>query len=174
MLITWHIFPVSLIFPNSDRTPLCFHRPTHPTETTLGVLCYFSSKESLLFANNKSISYKIESYINHSNCQNWCCLLTSADEVSRARERDRLFTICNNNQEILVENFRSVRTIRVVYHLPKSYKLSICRGIPKTRRTRRKKVKRCVFTNRQNGEEKKISTRVRSQEKITDSHFWIF
>ena len=27
-----------LIFPNSDRTPLCFHRPTHPTETTLGVL----------------------------------------------------------------------------------------------------------------------------------------
>ena len=40
MLITWHIFPVSLIFPNSDRTPLCFHRPTHPTETTLGVLFY--------------------------------------------------------------------------------------------------------------------------------------
>ena len=38
MLITWHIFPVSLIFPNSDRTLLCFHRPTHPTETTLGVL----------------------------------------------------------------------------------------------------------------------------------------
>ena len=38
MLITWHIFPVSLIFPNSDRTPLCFHRPTHSTETTLGVL----------------------------------------------------------------------------------------------------------------------------------------
>ena len=38
MLITWHIFPVSLIFPNSDRTPLCFHGPTHPTETTLGVL----------------------------------------------------------------------------------------------------------------------------------------
>ena len=25
-------------FPNSDRTPLFFHRPTHPTETTLGVL----------------------------------------------------------------------------------------------------------------------------------------
>ena len=23
---------------NVDRTPLCFHRPTHPTETTLGVL----------------------------------------------------------------------------------------------------------------------------------------
>ena len=38
MLITWHIFPVSLIFPNSDRTLLCFHRPTHPTGTTLGVL----------------------------------------------------------------------------------------------------------------------------------------
>ena len=38
MLITWHIFPVSLIFLNSDRTPLCFHGPTHPTETTLGVL----------------------------------------------------------------------------------------------------------------------------------------
>ena len=39
MLITWHIFPVvSLIFLNSDRTLLCFHRPTHPTETTLGVL----------------------------------------------------------------------------------------------------------------------------------------
>ena len=27
-----------LIFPKSDRTPLCFHRPTQPTETTLGVL----------------------------------------------------------------------------------------------------------------------------------------
>ena len=25
-------------FPNSGRTPLCFHRPMHPTETTLGVL----------------------------------------------------------------------------------------------------------------------------------------
>ena len=31
----------------------------------------------------------------------------------------------------------------------------ICRGIPKTRGTRRKKVKRCVFTNRQNGEKRK-------------------
>ena len=44
MLITWHIFPVSLIFPNSDRTPLCFHGPTHPTETTLGVLFYSLSR----------------------------------------------------------------------------------------------------------------------------------
>ena len=32
-----------LIFPNSDRTPLCFHRPTHPTETTLGVLLFLDS-----------------------------------------------------------------------------------------------------------------------------------
>ena len=29
-------------FPNSDRTPLFFHRPTHPTETTLGVLFYIN------------------------------------------------------------------------------------------------------------------------------------
>ena len=42
MLITCHIFPVvSLIFLNSDRTLLCFYRPTHPTETTLGVLLPF-------------------------------------------------------------------------------------------------------------------------------------
>ena len=27
-------------FPNSGRTPLCFHGPTHPTETTLGVLFF--------------------------------------------------------------------------------------------------------------------------------------
>ena len=32
ILITWHIFPISLIFPNSDRTPLCLHRPMHPTQ----------------------------------------------------------------------------------------------------------------------------------------------
>ena len=38
ILITWHIFPIFLIFPNSDRTPLCFHRPMHPKGTTLGVL----------------------------------------------------------------------------------------------------------------------------------------
>ena len=30
--------PQRLFFPNSDRTPLCFHRPMHPTGTTLGVL----------------------------------------------------------------------------------------------------------------------------------------
>ena len=42
-----------LIFPNSDRTPLSFHRPTHPTETTLGVLfikgnrCYPITDERL-------------------------------------------------------------------------------------------------------------------------------
>ena len=33
---------------NLDRTPLCFHRPTHPTETTLGVLLYFKSSMTLL------------------------------------------------------------------------------------------------------------------------------
>ena len=38
ILITWHIFSIFLIFPNSDRTPLCFHRPMHPKGTTLGVL----------------------------------------------------------------------------------------------------------------------------------------
>ena len=27
-------------------------------------------------------------FINHSNSQNWCCLLTSAGEVSHARERE--------------------------------------------------------------------------------------
>ena len=53
------------------------------------ILSYFSSKGSLLFANNKSISYKIDSFITYSNCENWCCLLTSADKVSRARERER-------------------------------------------------------------------------------------
>ena len=47
MLITWHIFPVSLIFPISDRTPLCFHGPTLLTETTLGVLLLFNKSESL-------------------------------------------------------------------------------------------------------------------------------
>ena len=31
---------------NLDRTPLCFHRPTHPTETTLGVLCLKTSDVS--------------------------------------------------------------------------------------------------------------------------------
>ena len=46
------------------------------------ILSYFFSKGSLLFANNKSISYKIDRFINYSNCQNWCCLLTSAGEVS--------------------------------------------------------------------------------------------
>ena len=51
MLITWHIFPVSLIFPNSDRTPLCFHRPTHPTETTLGVLFKISFGKRLAIKN---------------------------------------------------------------------------------------------------------------------------
>ena len=31
-------------FPNSDRTPLFFHRPTNPTETTLGVLLFAKSR----------------------------------------------------------------------------------------------------------------------------------
>ena len=35
-----------------------------------------------------------------------------------------LFTICKKIPEILVGNFRSVRTVRVVYHLPKSSGLS--------------------------------------------------
>ena len=42
-----HLSGFPIIFPNSDRTPLCFHRPTHPTETTLGVLFlkeYFSRR----------------------------------------------------------------------------------------------------------------------------------
>jgi len=30
---------------NLDRMPLCFHRPTHPTETTLGVLFFSLSRE---------------------------------------------------------------------------------------------------------------------------------
>ena len=37
-------FPVSLFFPNSDRTLLCFHRPTHHTETTLGILFFSWNK----------------------------------------------------------------------------------------------------------------------------------
>ena len=48
MLITWHIFPVFLIFLNSDRTPLCFHRPTRPKETTLGVLFFNTFGEQTL------------------------------------------------------------------------------------------------------------------------------
>ena len=45
-------------------------------------------KGSLLVANNKSMSYKVDSFVNHSTCQNWCCLLTSAGEVSWAWERE--------------------------------------------------------------------------------------
>ena len=41
-----------------------------------------------MFANNKRILYEIDSFITYSNCQNWCCLLTSAGEVSHARERE--------------------------------------------------------------------------------------
>ena len=51
ILKTWHMFPISLIFPNSDRTPLCFHsfhRPMHPSGTTLGVL--FLDNYVLIFA----------------------------------------------------------------------------------------------------------------------------
>ena len=35
-----------------------------------------------------------------------------------------LFTVYKKNSEILVANFRSVRTVRVVYHLPKISGLS--------------------------------------------------
>ena len=60
------------------------------------ILSYFFSKGSLLFANNKSISYKIDSFFNHSNCQNWCCLLTSAGEgIARARAREKETVIGN-------------------------------------------------------------------------------
>ena len=51
ILKTWHMSPISLIFPNSDRTPLCFHsfhRPMHPSGTTLGVL--FLDNYVLIFA----------------------------------------------------------------------------------------------------------------------------
>ena len=43
-------------FPNSDRTLLCFHRPTHPTEATLGVLFLILSKPQLIMGNSKSRS----------------------------------------------------------------------------------------------------------------------
>ena len=51
ILITWHIFPLSLIFPNWDRTLLCFHRPMHPTGTNLSVLfiCYVCRSDALNF-----------------------------------------------------------------------------------------------------------------------------
>ena len=39
-----YIFPISFILPNSDRTQWCFHRPMHPTGTTLGVLLSANSK----------------------------------------------------------------------------------------------------------------------------------
>ena len=39
-------------------------------------------------------------------------------------DHDRLFTIYKKIPEILVGNFRSVRTVRVVYHLPKISGLS--------------------------------------------------
>ena len=53
------------------------------------ILSYFFSKGSLVFASNKSISYKIDSFITYSNCEKWRCLLTSAGKVSRAQERER-------------------------------------------------------------------------------------
>ena len=34
-----------------------------------------------------------------------------------------LFTIYKKIPEILVGNFRSVRTVRVVYHLPKNFRI---------------------------------------------------
>ena len=82
-------------------------------------------KGSLLVANNKSMSYKVDSFINHSTCQNWCCLLTSAGEVSWGWERERqvvyhLYKI----PDILVGNFWSVRTVCVIYHWPKISGLS--------------------------------------------------
>ena len=49
ILITWHIFPISLIFRNSDGTPSCLHRPMHPTGMTLGVLFYYSAHLAGIF-----------------------------------------------------------------------------------------------------------------------------
>ena len=42
----------------------------------------------------------------------------------KGSHRKCLFTIYKNIPEILVGNFRSVRTVRVVYHLPKISELS--------------------------------------------------
>ena len=50
-------------FPNSDRTPLFFHRPTHPTETTLGVLL------PLVVAESKSFFDDVKKELECSVCR---------------------------------------------------------------------------------------------------------
>ena len=45
LIDTHNMTHLSLIFPNSDRMTLCFHSPTHPTLTTLGVLLNLSSSQ---------------------------------------------------------------------------------------------------------------------------------
>ena len=62
------------------------------------------------------------------NCSGTVCAtlheLTHARSLRRARGRLWLFTIYKRIAEILVGNFRSVRTVRIVYHLPKISGLS--------------------------------------------------
>ena len=45
---------------NLDRTPLCFHRPTHPTETTLGVLLRENWSESKKNARGRGWGWGVE------------------------------------------------------------------------------------------------------------------